>query len=79
MLELSVRQLLQNAWILELTEWKRSITFIAESLVFAGFMLLAVPFSLILLIPGMALYLLSAYAAIGPGIEQRVVQPFERR
>ena len=78
MLELSVRQLLQNAWILALTEWKRSLAFIAESLVFAGFMLLAVPFSLILLIPGMALYLLSAYAAIGPGIEKRVIQPFER-
>ena len=47
--------------------------------VFSGFMLLAVPFSLILLIPGMALYLLSAYAAIGPGIEKRVVQPFEKQ
>lgn len=79
MLELSVRQLLQNAWILALAEWKRSLVFIAESLVFAGFMLLAVPFSLILLIPGMALYLLSAYAAIGPGIEKRVVQPFEKQ
>ena len=79
MLELSVRQLLHNAWILALAEWKRSLVFMAESLIFAGFMLLTAPFSLILLIPGTALYLLSAYAAIGPGIEKRVVQPFEKR
>ena len=47
-------------------------------MVFAGIMLLAPPFSLILLIPGTVLYLLSAYAAIEPGIEKRVVQPFEK-
>ena len=78
MLELSVKQLLHNAWILALAEWKRSLIFMVESLVFAGIMLLTTPFSLILLIPGTALYLLSAYAAIEPGIEKRVVQPFEK-
>ena len=79
MLELSVKQLLHNAWILALAEWKRSLIFMVESLVFAGIMLLATPFSLILLIPGTALYVLSAYAAIEPGIEKRVVQPFEKQ
>lgn len=78
MLELSVKQLLHNAWILALAEWKRRMIFMVESLVFAGIMLLETPFSLILLIPGTALYVLSAYAAIEPGIEKRVVQPFEK-
>ena len=45
---------------------------------FVGIMLLTTPFSLIFLIPGTVLYLLSAYAAIEPGIEKRVVQPFEK-
>lgn len=79
MLALPSRHLLRNAWILSLAEWKRSMIYMAESLAFVGVMLMAAPFSLILLIPGTALYMLSGYATIEPGIEKRVVQPFEEK
>lgn len=79
MLDLSGKQLLHNAWILAVAEWKNSLLFLAESLVLVGFLLGMAPWSLIFLIPALGLYQLAVCGTLGRGITARIVEPYEKK
>lgn len=79
MLDLSGKQLLHNAWILAVAEWKNSLLFLAESLVLVGILLGMAPWSLIFLIPALGLYQLAVCGTLGRGITARIVEPYEKK
>ncbi len=77
-LELKNHDILKNAAILFLIEWKRSAGILITSVIFLFLTFTFLPYSLILLLLIEAvLYWLICYELIDPVIQERIVKPYE--
>lgn len=78
MLDLPNVHLLKNALILMIAEWKNSLVLVAETIVFAGIILAAFPYSLWLLLFGFSFHQLIVYAAVEAAVNKRIIEPYEK-
>lgn len=78
MVELPGRQLLKNAVILMITEWKNSLLLAGEQILFWGACLAGAPWSLWMILLGFGIQQLAVYSIVDPTVKRRIIEPYER-
>ena len=78
MVELTRKQLLKNAILLIIIEWKTNVGILIATMIAGGIVLMFLPYSLLLIVlGGIAVWQLVMVSLISPVIYRRIVEPYE--